>query len=195
MIDLSTYNDLAPLTGVLNSYINEPKYSENYQIVQYPKRNYWALTTRTNNDFYSESNIIYSEDILANINIQCKELLNINFDSILVIGLGIGIIPHVVKYKSTCSTVDVLEVNQEIIDLIKPVGYLEGVNIINGNVFNYTPIKNYDIILLDIWQCDCDPLLSTQLPTLVNKYLPYLNTGGFVYAPINANLGETKYQN
>jgi hypothetical protein len=194
MIDLSTYNNLAPLTGVLNSYITEPKYSANYQIVQIPKRNYWALTTKIDN-FYSENNIVYSEDILANITGYYKELLNINFDSILVVGLGIGIIPHVVKYKSTCSTVDVLEISQEMIDLVESVGYLEGVNIINADAFNYTPTKNYDIILLDIWTCDCDPLLPTQLPTLVSKYLPYLNTGGFVYTPINSNLGETKYQN
>ena len=194
MIDLSTYSDLAPLTGVLYPYIGEPKYSENYQIVQYPNRNYWALTTKTD-DFYSKNNTIYSEDALANITIYCKELLNIDFDSILVVGLGVGIIPHVVKYKSTCSTVDVLEISQEMIDLVEPVGYLEGVNIINADVFNYTPTKNYDIILLDIWQCDCDPLLSTQLSTLVSKYLPYLNTGGFIYTPINANLGEIKYQN
>jgi hypothetical protein len=192
MINLSTYNDLVPLTGVLYSYITEPKYSTNYQVAQYPNRNYWALTKKTDN-FHSENNIIYSEDALANITTYCKELLNINFDSILVAGLGIGVIPHVVKSKSTCSIVDVLEINQEIIDLVSPIGYLEGVNIINVDVFNYTPTKNYDIILLDIWQCDCDPLLSTQLPTLVSKYLPYLNTGGFVYAPINVNLGETKY--
>lgn len=194
MIDLSTYSSLAPLTGVLSSYITEPKYSTNYQIVQYPNRNYWALTTKTDN-FYSSNTTIYSEDVLANITTYCKELLNINFNSILIAGLGIGVVPHVVKYKSICSTVDVVEISQEMIDLVGPVGYLEGVSLINADAFNYVPTKMYDIILLDIWTCDCDPLLPTQLPTLINRYLPYLNTGGFVYAPINVNLGETKYQN
>jgi len=193
MIDLSTYNDLAPLTGVLYSYINEPKYSTNYQIVPFPKRNYWALTNKVDN-FYSESNIVYSEDSLSYITTYCKELLNIEFDSILVVGLGVGIIPHVVKYKSTCSIVDVLEINQEVIDLVGPVGYLEGVNIINADVFDYTPTKNYDIILLDIWQCDCNNFI-TERDTLITKYLPNLNLGGFIYTPINANLGETKFQN
>jgi trans-aconitate methyltransferase len=193
MIDLSIYNNLDPLTGVLDSYITEPKYSTNFQIIRWPQRNWWVLSSKTNN-FSSENNIIYSDDDLRSITGYYKELLNINFDSILVVGLGIGIVPHVIKYRSTCSTVDVLEINQEMIDLVESIGYLEGVNIINANIFNYIPTKNYDIILLDIWQCDCNNFI-TERDTLITKYLPNLNPGGFIYTPINANLGETKFQN
>lgn len=193
MINVSTYSNLPELTGVLNSYITESLYSDNFQIVQFPKRNWWVLMNKTE-DFYNENNIHQSADNIGYTTDYAHELLNKEFSSILIAGLGIGILPHVIKNNSSCSIIDVVEINQEIINLVSSIGHLEGVNIINDNIFTYIPNINYDIILLNIWNCQCD-YLESEIPTLVSKYKPYLNPSGFVYAPANANLGDTIFIN
>jgi hypothetical protein len=193
MINISTYNNLPELTGIFNSYITEPLYSDNFQIVQYPKRNWWVLMNKTD-DFFNENNTFQSDDNISYVTYYAYELLNKEFSSILIAGLGIGILPYIIKNNSSCSVIDVVEINQEIIDLVSPIGHLEGVNIINDDIFTYTPNINYDIILLNIWTCQCD-YLESEIPTLVSKYKPYLNPSGFIYAPANANLGDTIFTN
>ena len=191
MIDLSPYNNLPELTGVLNPYITGSLYSQNYQIIQVPKRNYWVLMDKTEDIFNKGA---YSDDNLALITSYLPELLNKEFSSILIAGLGLGIMPYICKNNSSCSVVDVVEINQEVIDLVTSIGHLNNINIINDNIFTYEPTITYDIILLDIWDCvDCDENLQNEIATLVDKYKPYLNTNGFIYAPFNINLGDVTY--
>ena len=192
MIDISSYKNLPELTGVLDSHITEPTYSTNFQIIKFPKRNFWVLSDKVE-DFYDDKNNIYSVDNLNSITDYASELLTTDFSSILIAGLGIGIIPYMVKNHSSCSTIDVVEINQEMIDLVKPIGYLDGVNIINDDIFTYEPATTYDIILLDIWNCDCYENLESEMSTLTTKYISNLNPGGFIYIPINKNLGRVKF--
>ena len=195
MINISTYSNLPALTGIFNSVITTPLYSDNFQIIRMPKRNYWVFMTRSD-DYSDPNNRVYSDDNLLYLTEYCKELLNIDFNSILIAGLGLGNIPYQLKNNSSCSTIDVVDNNQEIIDLTMSAGYLDGVNVINGDVFSYTPTQNYDIILLDVWLCPgCIENMEAEISTLVTKYLPFLNDWGFVYVPIKVNSGITKYQN
>jgi hypothetical protein len=108
-------------------------------------------------------------------------------------------LPHIIKNHSDCSTIDVVENNQEIIDLVTSIGYLDGVNITNSDIFTFTPTTTYDIILLDIWMCNCNNF-TTERDTLITKYLPSLNPGGFIYVPLNIDdggltSGSVKFQN
>jgi hypothetical protein len=198
MIDISTYSTLPDLTGVLSSYITGSLFSTNFQISQYPKREYWALSDKTEYIF-NPNTVVYSDDNLTYLTRHAKELLNTEFSSILIGGLGIGTIPHIIANHSSCSVIDVVENNQEIIDLVTPIGYLDGVNIISSDIFTFTPTTTYDIILLDIWTCDCNNF-TTERDTLITKYLPSLNPGGFIYIPLNLNdggltSGSVKFQN
>jgi hypothetical protein len=188
MIDLSPYNNLPELTGILNSQITEPLYSQNYQIIQIPKRNWWVLMDKTE-DIFSKG--AYSDDNLALITSYSPEILNKEFSSILIAGLGLGVMPYICKNNSSCSVVDVVEINQEVIDLVTSIGYLNNINIINDDIYVYEPTITYDIILLDIWDCvDCNENLQNNITTLVDKYKTYLNTNGFIYTPININQGD-----
>jgi hypothetical protein len=198
MIDISSYSTLPALTGVLSSYITGSLFSTNFQISQYPKREYWMLMDKTE-DIFDPNVTTYSFDGLAYLTSYAKGLLNIEFSSILVAGLGIGTLPYIIKNHSSCSVIDVIENNQEIIDLVISVGYLNDVNIINSDIFTFTPTTTYDIILLDIWMCDCNNF-TTERDTLITKYLPSLNPGGFIYIPINMDnggltSGSVKFQN
>ena len=187
MIDISAYSSLPALTGIFNSVIITPVYSDNFQIIRMPKRNYWVFMTRSD-DYSDPNNRVYSDDNLLYLTEYCKELLNIDFNSILIAGLGLGNIPYQIKNHLSCSIIDVIDNNQEIINLTMSAGYLDGVSIINEDVFNYIPTKTYDIILLDIWLCaGCIDNMEVQISTLVTKYLSFLNEGGFVYVPINVN--------
>jgi len=133
----------------------------------------------------------YSDDNLVLITGYAPEILNKEFSSILIAGLGLGTMPYICKNNSSCSVVDVVEINQEVIDLVTSIGHLNDINIINDDIFTYEPTVTYDIILLDIWDCeDCNENLQTNITTLVNKYKPYLNTNGFIYTPVNINQGE-----
>jgi hypothetical protein len=188
MIDLSPYNNLPELTGILNSQITEPLYSQNYQIIQIPKRNWWVLMDKTE-DIFSRG--AYSDDNLTLITNYISEILNKDFSSILIAGLGLGTMPYVCKNNSSCSVVDVVEIKQEVINLVTSIGHLSNINIINDDIFTYEPTITYDIILLDICDCsDCNENLQSNITVLVNKCKQYLNTNGFVYVPININQGE-----
>lgn len=106
-----------------------------------------------------------------------------NFTSILCCGLGLGVAPYLVQ--PFCETIDVVEVDQDCIDLIESAGFLlPKVNIICGNIFNYTPTRSYDFILLDIWQ-HTEGNYQTERATLVTNLTPFLNQGGTLYIPFD----------
>ena len=188
MIDLSPYNNLPELTGILSPHITGSVYSDNFQIIQLPKRNYWVLMDKTEDVFDKQA---YSDDNLSLITDYTPEILNKEFSSILIAGLGLGVMPYVCKNNSSCSVIDVVEINQEVINLVTSIGHLNNINIINNDIYVYEPTITYDIILLDIWDCsDCNENLQNNITTLIDKYRPYLNTNGFIYTPININQGD-----
>jgi phospholipid N-methyltransferase len=110
----------------------------------------------------------------------CSELLDIEFNSILVGGLGTGNIPYVCQ---DFAQVDVIENDQNIIDITSQLNHLgKNVNIINGDIFTFEPTKTYDIIVMDIWY---NSIPEDVTENTISKYLPYLNEGGFLYLPLN----------
>lgn len=191
MINLQPYQDLiSENKGLLFNTITNPITTQSFKLRKFQSVPRWVLSNNVE-DLRSIDTVIYSDDHISYLTEYCKELMTVDFDSILIAGLGIGIIPYIMK--DNCSVVDVVEINSEMINLIEGLNYLGNTNIINENIFDFTPTKNYDIILLDIWTCDCYPSLSSELNTLVQKYLPYLNTNGFVYVPLNFSFGQTKF--
>jgi predicted RNA methylase len=115
-----------------------------------------------------------------------SELLDIEFNSILIGGLGIGTIPYAVQ--DFCSIVDVVENDQDIIDITNQLNHLNNnVNIIYEDIFTYELNNTYDIIILDCWYNTLNEELTNQL---IEKYLPFVNNGGFLYIPINT-IGNT----
>jgi hypothetical protein len=117
----------------------------------------------------------------------CSELLDIEFNSILVGGLGTGNIPYVCQ---DFAQVDVIENDQNIINITSQLNHLgENVNIINGDIFTFEPTKTYDIIVMDIWYGSIPEDITENI---ISKYLPCLNEGGFLYLPLNQYDNPTK---
>lgn len=69
---------------------------------------------------------------------------------VLIAGLGIGLIVLPIMNKPEVVSVDVLELHQEVIDMIKPQLPLNGkVNVIHANAYSFVPKKKYDVIYYD----------------------------------------------
>ena len=110
------------------------------------------------------------------------KLYNKEFTSILCGGLGLGVAPFMCQ--SFCNTIDVVEIDADLIHLINIAGYLSSkVNIIHDNFFTYEPQQTYDVILADIWQ-DNSGNFEEELDAIVKKYTLYINEGGFLYLPV-----------
>ena len=150
-----------------------------YSIKKYNNVNYIGL--------YNTEGKVMTVDAPDYIIEYAPELLDVEFNSILIGGLGIGVIPYVVQ---DFAEVDVIENDQNIIDIVTQLNHLnENVTIINDDIFTFTATKTYDIIVLDIWYDALTEELSNQL---IEKYLPFVNEGGFLYIPINARSLDDK---
>jgi|LauGreDrversion4_2_1035121.scaffolds.fasta_scaffold40927_3 hypothetical protein len=191
IIDISIYDNLTSQNrGLFSDIIINPVITENFRLRKHPNElvDRWLLTenrdyTTYNICMYGVKN--YGDDHIVNITSFAKELLNRDFNSILIAGMRIGLLPYICKNAGI--ETDVVEISQEIINIVNPLGYLNGANIINDNIFTFTPTKQYDVILLDIWNCDCDSNFDEQMTELIAKYNQYLNEGGIIYIPINKN--------
>ena len=107
-------------------------------------------------------------------------LLDIDFNSIFIIGLGLGVQPYVCQ---DFAKVDVLEIDENIISINNQLGFLNNnVNIIHGDIFNYSVDKVYDIIVIDIWwETPTDEVIHELLSKIINN----VSENGFIYIPIS----------
>lgn len=158
--------------GIFNITLSENIIINEYTLKSRRGTNYLEL--------YNPDNKIISLDSPDYVTGFTPELLDIEFNSILVGGLGIGVIPYICQ---DFAQVDVIEYDQNVIDITSQIGHLNNnVNIINGDIFTFEPTKTYDIIVMDIWY-NSIPFEITE--DIITKYLPFVNEGGFLYLPLN----------
>ncbi|MBO6293441.1 MAG: hypothetical protein J6N51_14475 [Selenomonas sp.] len=92
----------------------------------------------------------------------------------LIAGLGIGLILLPIMEKVDVTSVIVVETNQNIIDIVAPqLQFNKKVKIIHGNIFEYTPNKQYDCIYFDIWPTICRDNAG-EMESLMDKFGDYL---------------------
>ena len=135
-----------------------------------------------------ENNEMYSKVMLGKCetcNPFFKNSFNgFSYDTVLVVGLGLGLVPQELSEVNKCSKIDVLEIDQEIIDYTISSGHLNSdINLIQGDIYNYTTIETYDLIIIDtIWYEH--EMTDENYELLENRLLPNINTGGALYVPI-----------
>lgn len=80
----------------------------------------------------------------------------------LVCGLGIGLLPTLIKDK--CDSIDIVELNRDVIDLVYPQIKSEKTRIIKDDIFHYldTTDKKYNFIHIDIWGDITAPVLEIE---------------------------------
>ena len=107
------------------------------------------------------------------------------YDSVLIAGLGFGLIPHELSEVNKCSKIDVVEISQEVIDYNISSGHLNSeINIIKSDIFEFTTEDKYDLIIIDtIWEEE--EMSDVQIDLLTSRFLDTnLNKGGALYIPI-----------
>jgi hypothetical protein len=79
---------------------------------------------------------------------------------VLTAGLGIGFIPTMIGDRVT--SIDIVELNREVIDLVFHQVATHKMRVIHDDLFHYlrTTDKRYDFIAIDVWQDTLVPLLE-----------------------------------
>tara|TARA_Y100000389_G_C17306434_1_gene435655 strand:- start:84 stop:623 length:540 start_codon:yes stop_codon:yes gene_type:complete len=151
-------------------------------------KNNGVATMKFNDNTYLTNTESYTKLFLGNCN-KCnsfyKEFFdNFQFDTVLVAGLGLGLIPQELIEVNKCSKVDCLEISQEMIDYTHNSGHLnKNINIIQGDIYNYNTLDMYDLIIIDIiWQEY--NMSNNQWNSLVSHYDKNLNINGAIFAPV-----------
>ena len=182
MINIQNIKDkIVPndILGVFGITLSEDIEKNGYLITKNPRFNHLFMLN-PEGDVLSVDNPYY---ILE----YSSELLDVEFDSILVGGLALGLIPYV---SQDFAQVDVVEINQDVIDLANQLGHLnENVNIIHDDILTFSVEKTYDIVVIDAFY---EALSEERISILEEKYMPFINEGGFLYIPINKGVIDDK---
>lgn len=82
------------------------------------------------------------------------EFINAATGNILINGLGLGCVLNVVRHNPDVQSINVVEKNQDVIDLVGPVFVDDPkVNIVQGDAFTFKPkiAGKYDVVFHDLW--------------------------------------------
>lgn len=119
------------------------------------------------------------------VSVFTRLIADLDFDSVLMSGLGIGVLAQWCATDKGASTVDVVELDSELCTAVNDMNYLSpSVNIINGDIYTYTPTKTYDLIIFDHWFFP-DKDYASQKESLNSHFLSYLNTEGVLFYAVN----------
>lgn len=165
------------IEGIFNNIVVEKQEVGNISIYRNELNNYVEL--------YDQSlhpNGIIMIDASNFIKLYLKNIIELNFNSVLFAGLGIGAFPYLSQ--DNTSIVDVVEINNDIITMCNNMGHLKpNVNIINADIFTYTTDKKYDLIVFDIWnEKGLDFLQKTQ--ELTTSFTNNLTENGEIHFPL-----------
>ena len=105
---------------------------------------------------------------------------------ILVLGLGgFGVLPQYIKENKNPTSIDVVEEYQEIIDYVTWLD--SSINVICHDEWTYSTLKQYDIIICDLY-ADREDITANHKTSLLNNYSNNLKVGGRLVIPKS---GET----
>jgi len=114
----------------------------------------------------------------------CHRMFDFKFNSILIGGLGLGLIPYYLENYKSIYNIDVIEINQDVINVVTQLNHLKNTNVLLGDVYSHNVKKEYDLILLDLWWLP-EELNETNRMNLIHKYERNLTQKGKIYFPIN----------
>jgi hypothetical protein len=167
--------------SLLSDFISDRIETENFHVKKNLKNGHWYLKN-TKENYYN----ILSIDSNSMIKQFAKSLIGRTFESILISGLGLGIIPFLCQ--NTTDIVDVVEVEKEVIDIVKQIGHLDSnVRIYHQNIWDFIPEMKYDIILFDHWMSYAT---EDEMSSLKEKFNPYLNPNGIITIPIHEQMSR-----
>jgi hypothetical protein len=177
MINQTILNNTPNTIGIFNDLVINTQEINNLTILRNPINNLVELHDSTLLPFD-----ILMVDACNFIKLYAKRLMEINYESVLFVGLGLGIFPYLSQ--DTTQDIDIVEINDDIITLCKNMGHLKpNINIIESDIYSFTTTKTYDLIVFDIWnEKDASFLQATQ--DLTSLFSNNLNVGGEIHFPL-----------
>lgn len=105
-----------------------------------------------------------------------REFVMASNGTVLIAGLGIGMVLNEVLKKESVTKVIIIEKHKDVIDLVSPKFKSDKLEIINLDIFDYKPSKDlkFDTIYFDIWADICVDNLD-EIKTLHNRFKNKLN--------------------
>lgn len=122
------------------------------------------------------------------IDLHAKELKNINFKSLLMFGLGLGLTCYL--YQNTCEKIHIIENSEGIIDVVKKSGLLKNNIIIHhADVLDFSLDGNekFDLIFVDIYGGIHNTYFKER-SLIINNYKKNLTEQGVFYFPDSKEL-------
>lgn len=132
---------------------------------------------------FSIDNTFYLHDDMNYINGYCNKIPYLSFNSVLIGGLGLGIIPYYLENYKSCSVIDVVEINSDVISATTSLNHLSNTNIEHSDFLNFYTEKKYDLIIADLWWLKPEHF-EIEKQEILDNYLDNLNDGGKLYLPI-----------
>jgi len=176
MIDKNLLNK-SNVEGIFNGIIIQKQEINNISVYRNTLNDYVELHDKS---FYPFDIIMI--DACNFVKLYGKKIIEANFDSVLFVGLGIGIFPYLSQ--DNTSIIDVVEINKDIINICNNIGHLKSnVNIINADIFTYNTDKQYDLIVFDIWNEE-GSLFTEQCDILTSLFTKNLNLNGKIQFPL-----------
>lgn len=94
---------------------------------------------------------------------------------VLIGGLGIGLILLAIQDNSEVEKIVVVEKHKEVIDLVKDqLSLNEKVEVVNADVWEYTPTEKFNTIYMDIWNYINTVVYRDSMKPLIAKYRKFL---------------------
>jgi hypothetical protein len=160
--------------SLFKNFISNPIETDKFS-VEITSQNVYRFIDKTKN-----FGGVYNEDNINFIKYFYRKLFDIEFNSILISGLGLGIVPYICQNKT--DVVDVVEIDLDVINFVNEIGHLNGnVNLINDDMYNFIPHRTYDVILFDHWSVGAT---ARDKDIFSKKFHPFLNTNGVISIPI-----------
>ena len=95
--------------------------------------------------------------------------------NVLIGGLGIGLILLAIQDKPEVEKIVVVEKHREVIDLVKDQLPLnEKVEVVNADVWEYTPTEKFNTIYMDIWNFINTDVYRDSMKPLIVRYRKFL---------------------
>ena len=95
--------------------------------------------------------------------------------NVLIGGLGIGLILLAIQDKPEVEKIVVVEKHREVIDLVKDQLPLNGkVEVVNADVWEYTPEEKFNTIYMDIWNYINTDVYRDSMKPLIVRYKKFL---------------------
>lgn len=94
---------------------------------------------------------------------------------VLIGGLGIGLVLLAIQDNSEVEKIVVVEKHKEVIDLVKDQLPLnEKVEVVNADVWEYTPTERFNTIYMDIWNYINTDVYRDSMKPLIARYRKFL---------------------